>query len=193
MSAHDYTVVGSTEHHRGPVITLRTDEVRMPDGGTARRDVVAHPGAVGVVALDDEGRVVLLRQYRHPVGRHLWELPAGLRDVGGEPPVETARRELAEEAGLRADHIEHLVTALSSPGMSDERIVIYLARGLAPIPAAERSELVHEETDLIVERVDLAAACERIAAGEIENAMAVIGLLAAARRLGRQPEPPRAS
>lgn len=97
--------------------------------------MVEHPGAVGIVALDDAGRVFLVRQYRHPTRRHLWELPAGLLDVAGEPPLTAAHRELAEEAGLRARDWLVLVDALNSPGMSDEAIRLFLARGIEVIPA----------------------------------------------------------
>ena len=180
---HRYDVISSTARFAGRVISVRTDVVRMPGGDTAERDVVEHPGAVGVVALDDDRRVLLIRQYRHPVGRALWELPAGLRDVAGEPDLETARRELLEEAGLRAGRWEPLVAALASPGMTDEQYVVFLARDLTEVPAAERPELEHEELDLETAWVPLADACDRVLAGDIENALCIIGVLAAARRL----------
>ena len=97
-----WPVVSSAEVARGRLVTLRTDKVRTPDDELAERDVVLHPGAVAVLALDDVQQVLLIRQYRHPVGRLLWEIPAGLRDVSGETPWATARRELLEEAGYRA-------------------------------------------------------------------------------------------
>src|SRR5260370_6002838 len=97
-----WPVVSSAELVRGRLVTVRTDKVRMPDNQWAERDVVIHPGAVAVLALDDASQVLLIRQYRHPVGRLLWEIPAGLRDVAGDPPWATARRELLEEAGYRA-------------------------------------------------------------------------------------------
>ena len=100
---YDYRVVASEPVYDGRIISLRRDTVAMPGGGDSVREVVTHPGAVAVVALDDDGRVVLLRQYRHPVGGYLWELPAGLRDADGEPPLETAKRELAEEVLLAAE------------------------------------------------------------------------------------------
>ncbi|HEY1002771.1 MAG TPA: NUDIX hydrolase, partial [Streptosporangiaceae bacterium] len=96
-----WPVVSTAELVRGRLVTVRTDKVRMPDGELAERDVVIHPGAVAVLALDDAQQVLLIRQYRHPVGRLLWEVPAGLRDVAGELPWATARRELLEEAGYR--------------------------------------------------------------------------------------------
>src|SRR5205823_14189584 len=110
----------------------------MPDGRVAVREVVEHMGAVAVVALDDDGRVVLIRQYRHPTREFLVELPAGLLDVSGEPAVETARRELFEEAALRAATWHTLVDLRSSPGMTDEAVRVYLARDLTEVPEAER-------------------------------------------------------
>src|SRR4051794_38651559 len=118
--AHDFSVLRSEQVYDGKVISLRRDELAMPGDTTAWRDVVAHPGAVAVVALDDDNAVVVVRQYRHPVRRQLDELPAGLLDVEGEPAVETAKRELAEEAGLAADDWHVLVDVLTTPGMSDE-------------------------------------------------------------------------
>src|SRR4029453_8780722 len=103
----------------------------MPGGGESVREVVRHPGAVAVVAVDDWERVVLLRQYRHPVGGYLWELPAGLRDEDGEPPLETAKRELAEEVLLAAEQWSLLTTHYSSPGFCDELVLVYLAEGLS--------------------------------------------------------------
>ena len=97
-----WPVVASDTLVRGRLVTVRTDKVRMPGGNLAERDVVLHPGAVAVLALDDAGQVLMIRQYRHPVSKLLWEIPAGLRDVAGEPLLATAQRELLEEAGYRA-------------------------------------------------------------------------------------------
>ena len=97
-----WPVVSSADLLRTRLIAVRSDKVRMPDNQIAEREVVLHPGAVGVLALDDTDRILLIRQYRHPVGRLLWEIPAGLRDVAGEDPWATAQRELLEEAGYRA-------------------------------------------------------------------------------------------
>ncbi len=109
----------------GKIFALRADEVRMPGGNTARRGVVEHYGAVAIVAIDDDGNIVLVYQYRHPVGRRLWELPAGLLDIGGEPPHLTAARELEEEAGLSAENWHVLVDLDSAPGFSDESVRVY--------------------------------------------------------------------
>jgi 8-oxo-dGTP pyrophosphatase MutT (NUDIX family) len=178
---HDYRVLDSTPVFDGHVISLRRDTVAMPGGGHSVREVVAHPGAVAVVAVDDEGRVVLLRQYRHPVGRYLWELPAGLRDSDGEPPLETAKRELAEEVLLAAERWSLLTTTYSSPGFSDELVLVYLAEGLSDVARPEGFTVEHEELDMTIERVPLADAVQRVFDGDIRNASAVVGLLAAAQ------------
>ncbi|MEV1112673.1 NUDIX hydrolase [Micromonospora sp. NPDC049751] len=181
MSEHRYEVRSREERYRGRIFDVVTEEVTMPGGGTALRDLVRHVGAVAVVALDDTGQVVLIRQYRHPVGRHLWELPAGLMDVSGEELPAAALRELAEEADLTAGRIDVLVDLHSSPGFTNEIVRVFLARDLADVPADERHERHDEEADLQVVRVDLDEAVGMVLAGEITNASAVAGLLAAAR------------
>ncbi|WP_409329716.1 NUDIX domain-containing protein [Trujillonella humicola] len=182
-AAGDYRLLSSETVYDGRVISLVADTVAMPGGGDSVREVVRHPGAVAVVALHDDGDVVLLRQFRHPVGGYLWELPAGLRDTDGEPPLETARRELAEEVGLSADRWSLLTTYASSPGFCDERVSVYLAEGLRPVERPDGFTAEHEELDMTVERVPLADAVRRVVAGGIVNAAAVIGLLAADRIL----------
>jgi ADP-ribose pyrophosphatase len=149
--------------------------------------VVRHPGAVAVVALDDDGDVVLLRQYRHPVGGYLWELPAGLRDADGEPPLETAKRELAEEVQLAGERWSLLTTTFSTPGFCDELVLVYLAEGLSDVDRPEGFTVEHEELDMEIARVPLADAVQRIFAGDIRNASTVIGLLAAAQHRAAAP------
>lgn len=182
-----YEVHGSREVYRGKVISLRVDEVGMPGGSVAERDVVVHPGAVGVVALREDGTVLLLRQYRHPVGETLWELPAGILDVEGEPALHAAQRELGEEAFLTARTWSVLVDMFSSPGMSNEAVRIYLARDLEEIPEQQRHEGVDEEADMERHWIDLDDAVERILQGEITNNLAVAGLLAAAAARHKDP------
>jgi ADP-ribose pyrophosphatase len=181
MTAFAHETKSRTERYAGPVFTVFTDEVTMSGGETVRRDVVRNRGAVGVVALDDVDRVVLIKQYRHAVSARLWELPAGLRDVDGEEPALTAARELAEEADVRAGRFDLLVDLHTSPGFSDETIRIFLARDLTPVPDDERYQRTDEEADLEIVRVDLDEAVAMVFRGEITNAAAVGGLLAAAR------------
>lgn len=176
VADHDFETVDSETLHVGKIFALRADEVRMPGGGTARREVVEHYGAVGIVALDDDRNVVLVHQYRHPVGRRLWELPAGLLDMGDEPPHVTAARELAEEAGLGAEQWHVLVDVISAPGFSDESVRLYLATGLTDVG---RPEAHDEEADLTVERLPLDRAVQMVLDGEIVNSLAVAGILAA--------------
>jgi len=175
---HDYEVLSSERVYEGRVIALRRDEVSMPGETSSVRDVVEHPGAVAVVALDDQERVVLVRQYRHPVRRPLDELPAGILDVDGEPAADTAKRELAEEAGLAADTWHVLVDLLTSPGMSDEAARIYLARDLREV---DRDVQEHEEAEMTSSRVLLATLVAGVLAGEYENSLLVAGVLAADR------------
>ena len=177
----DYRVLGTEDVYEGRVIRLVKDTVAMPGGGDSVREVVRHPGAVAVVALDDEGNVVLLRQYRHPVGGYLWELPAGLRDADGEAPLATARRELAEEVLLAAERWSLLTTTFSTPGFCDELVLVYLAEGLSDVDRPQGFTVEHEELDMTIERVPLAQAVQRVFDGTIRNAAAVIGLLAAAQ------------
>lgn len=174
---HDFETVASETLYVGKIFALRADEVRMPGDGTARREVIEHFGAVAIVALDTDHNVVLVHQYRHAVGRRLWELPAGLLDLGDEAPHLTAARELEEEAGLAAQHWHVLVDVVSAPGFSDECVRVYLATDLTEIgrPAAH-----DEEADLVVRRVPLADAVRMVFAGEIVNSLAVAGILAAA-------------
>lgn len=176
MSEHEFATRDSETIHVGKIFALRADDVQMPGGTVARREVVEHYGAVAIVALDEDGRIALVYQYRHPVRRRLWELPAGLLDVGGEAPVVTAARELHEEAGLRAEHWAVLVDIISAPGFSDESVRIYLATGLTDIG---RPEAHDEEADLVQEWIPLADAAQRVLDGEIVNSLAAAGILAA--------------
>lgn len=177
---HDYEVLTSETVFTGRVVALRSDVVAMPDGATGQRDVVVHPGAVAVVALRGEGEsaeVLLVRQYRHPVGRRLDELPAGLLDVEHEPALTAAKRELAEEAGYAARSWHVLVDLLTSPGMTDEAVRVYLAQDLQP---CQRDVQEHEEHELTSSWVPLPEAVGAALGGELENGIAVSGVLAAA-------------
>jgi len=174
---HEFRSLSSRRIYSGAIVSLRVDEVAMPDGHTAEREVVEHHGAVAVVAVDEQDRVVLVHQYRHPLGRRLWELPAGLLDAPGEDPLDTARRELAEETGLAADDWEVLVDIALSPGFTDEAVRVFAARGLRTV---DRPDPEHEEADLEVHRIPVDEAVAMVLRGEIVNATAVSGLLALA-------------
>lgn len=162
----------------GRVWDLRRDTVDLGDGQTVVREYVAHPGAVAVLALDDHGRVLLLRQYRHPVGMVLWEPVAGLLDVADEAPWDGAARELVEEAGLVARRWDVLVDLENSPGGSSETIRCYLARDLAPAPGG-RPDGEGEERDMPHTWVALDDAVTGVLAGRLTAPMTVAGVLAA--------------
>lgn len=176
-------VISSTPRFRGNVWSVRTDVVDLSDGQQVSRDVIAHPGAVGIIAVDDDLQVLLVRQYRHPVGALLWEPPAGLLDVPGEDPLDAAARELYEEAGYRAGEWSILVDAFTSPGGSDEAIRIYLARDLVAVADDDRFYGEGEERDMPSRWVPLVDARDAVIEGRLHNALAAIGILAAASAL----------
>jgi ADP-ribose pyrophosphatase len=186
MTLHDEPfepeVLSSDLAFRGAVWDVRDDRVRY-GGGEIRRQYVAHTGAVAVVALDEQERVLMIQQYRHPIRHRDWELPAGLLDVAGEEPMHAARRELAEEADIVAEHWEHLVSAWTTPGANDEMIHVYLATGLSDADAHDRLD---EEADIRVEWVPLSDAADGVLAGRLHNGILAIGVLAAERRLREQ-------
>jgi ADP-ribose pyrophosphatase len=173
------TVLSSTRMHDGMMWDVRRDELRLDDGQEVTREVLVHTGAVGIVALDDQERVLLVRQYRHPVRHYLWEPPAGLLDVEGEDPWAAARRELAEEGHLEADEWHVLVDFFNSPGGSTEAFRCYLARGLRSVPEPERHEGDGEERDMPVAWRSLDELRDLVLAGRLHNPTAVTGVLAA--------------
>ena len=166
--------------YEGAVWNVRDDRVRYGDG-EIRRQYVAHTGAVAILALDDQGRVLLIQQYRHPIRHRDWELPAGLLDMPGEEPLAAAQRELAEEADLVAAHWEPLVSSWTTPGGNDEVIHVFLASGVST--ANEAHARVDEEADIRVEWVPLDAAVAAVLDGRMRNGILSIGVLAAAQRL----------
>ncbi len=173
-----YEVVRSRQEYDGALVKVRVDTVVQPDGSRAEREVVEHVGSVAVVALDDRQRVLLIRQYRHPAGQYLWELPAGLRDRPGEPPLAAAQRELAEEAQLRAAAWRTLVDLRPSPGISTEVCRVYQARQLDT--QEQEGGRPDEEGELRSRWVPLPQAVSEVLTGRITNGLAVAGLLAAA-------------
>lgn len=173
-------LAGHTLIHAGKIWDIVSDVVDL--GPTqVLREYVDHPGAVAIIAIDEQDRVLLVSQYRHPVRSELWEPPAGLLDVAGEPAVVAAARELAEEADLRADTWHVLVDFYTTPGGSSERIEVFLARGLHEVPAGERHVRLDEEADMVPVWVPLDDAVDAVLGGRLRSPTAVVGLLAAAR------------
>lgn len=165
--------------HHGKIWDLVSERADLGDSQVTR-EFLDHPGAVAIIALDAQERVLLLRQYRHPVRHELWEPPAGLRDVPGEPLVETAARELAEEADLRAGRWDLLTEFFSSPGGSNERITVYLARELSPVPEGDRFTREEEEAGMVPAWVPLDDAVDAVLTGRVHSPSATVGILAAA-------------
>ena len=175
-SRHHFSVQGSADIYTGKVLALRSDDVVMPGGRVAVREILEHPGAVAVAALDPDDRIMMIHQYRHAVGRRLWELPAGLLDVDGEDPLVTAHRELREEAGLEAAQWSVLLDLVPSPGFSDESVRVYLARGLTEVGRPPGGD--DEEADLATRWVSLPVAVRMTLAGTIVNAVTAAAVLA---------------
>jgi len=171
-----WPVAGTEEHYRNWLVSVRTDKVVMPDSHQAERTVITHIGAVGILALDERDRVLMIRQYRHPVARQLWEIPAGLRDVTGEALADTARRELLEETGHVAREWHVLLDSYSSPGIITERMRIFLARGLEAADSGYQRQ--GEEKFLETAWVPLAEAVAAALAGKLHNGATIQGVLA---------------
>ncbi|MFJ4109135.1 NUDIX domain-containing protein [Oerskovia enterophila] len=166
--------------HAGRIFDLRSEQVDLGEGGVVTREFVDHPGAVAIVALDEDERVLLLHQYRHPVRRELWEPPAGLLDVDGEDAQVAAARELLEETDLRAARWDVLADYYTTPGGSNEALRVFLARDLSEVPAAERHVREAEELGMELRWVPLDEAVSAVLAGDLHNPSAVVGVLAAA-------------
>ncbi|WKK63528.1 NUDIX hydrolase [Corynebacterium sp. P8-C1] len=181
----EFTVTDSELLIDAPILSLRRDTVTMPGGSTATREVVEHFGAVAVVAVDAEGRIAMVEQYRHTVGRRLWELPAGLLDFAGEDALTTAERELVEEAGLKAADWSVLVDLVTSPGFAEEAVRIFLATGLTE---TERPEAEDEEADMDFAWVPLEQARRGVMEGRITNSIAIAGILSASEVLAGRAE-----
>lgn len=183
-----WPVAGSADLHRDDwVVALRADDISIPTaagqppGESFRRLVLEHPGAAVVLPVDDDDRVVLLRQYRHPAARRFVELPAGLMDAEGEDPLDVAKRELVEEVGLEAGEWTHLTTTWPSPGISAEVSHLYLARGLVDVGRGD-FEAHHEEADMEVFRAPFTDVLAAVLAGGLSDAPLVIAVLLAHAR-----------
>ncbi|MET9955749.1 NUDIX hydrolase [Streptomyces sp. NPDC006339] len=172
----EWRVVATTTPFTGNKTSVRTDDVVMPDGSVVRRDYQVHPGSVAVVALDEQDRVLLIKQYRHPVRQKLWEIPAGLLDVPGENPLHAAQRELYEEAHVKAEDWRVLTDVYTTPGGCDEAVRIFLARDLSAAEG-DRFEVSEEEADMEDARVPLDELVRGVLAGELHNNCLVVGVL----------------
>lgn len=172
MKLTEQTLTSATAY-QGNLLRFRLDTVRLPDGNEAAREIIEHPGGVGIVAVTDDRQVLLVRQYRHPYGEILTEIPAGKREAG-EPPLETGKRELEEETGYRAEEFTYLGTVYPTPGYCAEVIHLYLATRLTATEA-------HPDSDefLEVECRPLDVAVKQALNGEFPDAKTQIGLLKA--------------
>lgn len=174
----DFETLDSRLLHQGRVFQFRQDDVRLPDGQVVSLDIVAHNGGVTLVPVDAQGRILLVRQYRHPARQHLLELPAGALEPG-EPPQECARREIREETGMAAEQVRLIGEFFLAPGYSTEYMYIYLATGLSPSP------LPGDEDEFIeVQATPVAEIDELIASGQVRDAKTILGLLLAKKYLG---------
>jgi 8-oxo-dGTP pyrophosphatase MutT (NUDIX family) len=174
-----WPVLGTETLGEGVIVTLQQDQVETPDGEVIRREYLQHPGAVGVIAIDDQSRVALVRQYRHPVRHRLIEPPAGLLDVQGEDPLLAAQRELAEEVGLTAGRWNVLVELFTSPGILAEPMRIFLARDLSAGDAPEGFVRAGEEAHMDTVWAPLSDLADAVLAGRLHNPTLVAGVLAA--------------
>jgi ADP-ribose pyrophosphatase len=176
--------------YEGRLVNLYVEEVTLPNGSTTILEFMEHPGASAAVPLFEDGTIAILRQYRHAIGGWIWEVPAGKLDRPGEDPLECARRELGEEAGLAAARWDKLGSIYTTPGFCDEIIHLYLARDLSEIPREHEADEVIE-----VHRMALTDALARIPIEEIRDTKTVAALQATALHLGtglpdRWPESP---
>ena len=164
--------------YRGGLVSISEMKVRLPNGRTSLREIVHHNGGVGIVAVDDKGDVFLVRQYRIAPGLFTLEIPAGKLDFSAEDPLCAARRELGEETGLQAEHMEFLMTILPTPGYSTEKLHLFLATGLS-------TGQVHHDTDefLSVVRMPLEQATRHAMNGRFADAKTALALLVAGVRL----------
>ncbi|KPC78655.1 NUDIX domain-containing protein [Streptomyces sp. NRRL S-4] len=172
----EWQVTATVTPFTGNKTSVRTDDVVMPDGSVHSRDYQVHPGSVAVLALDADGRVLVLRQYRHPVRHKLWEIPAGLLDIPGENPLHAAQRELYEEAHVKAEDWRVLTDVYTTPGGCDEAVRVFLARDLSEAEG-ERFAVAEEEADMQQARVPLEELVRGVLAGDLHNNCLVVGVL----------------
>lgn len=173
------TFVSRQDIFDGRIVTLHVDTVTLPDGNTALREIIDHPGGVGILAIDDDDRVFMVQQYRYAFARAMWEIPAGKREAGEEPLV-TAKRELQEEVGVTAERWLPMGELIPSPGCYAERLYLFMARGLTLGDT-------HPDDDefLTVSRVPFTELSQACLSGEIQDAKTVVAVLKAKALLGR--------
>lgn len=176
MANPETAIVNHQEVYRGKIVALHVDTIRQDSGRTTIREVVLHPGGVTAVPILDNGRILLIRQFRYPIGKYILELPAGKLD-SGQSPEETVARELEEEIGYRAGILEYKTTFYTTPGISNEAIYFYIARDLTP--CAQRLE---EGEHITVESYSVDECLEKIRSGEINDAKTILGILWYARK-----------
>lgn len=184
VQASDFSVASSKVTHEGMLTTLRVDTVRMPDGEAVEREIAQRPNAVAMVPLTDAGEVILVRQYRHAVGAHELEIPAGLLDVDGESEDDAAQRELAEEIGATAGTLRRLIRFHNSSGWSEEATIVFRATDLTEATAPDGFVAEGEEAAMTVVRMPLHDAVAAVHRNEITDAKTVIGLLLVATAAG---------
>jgi 8-oxo-dGDP phosphatase len=182
---HAWPVSASVEQFASGYLELDVDTIVDPDGGEHSRVVVRPHGAVGVLAIDDADRVLLVEQYRHPVRHRVLELPAGTLDVEGEDRLEAAVRELAEEADVAADDWDRALTLFSSPGFSSEVWTVFRATGLRPVPHEDRTDRLAEEADMQQWWLPFDDTVTAVLDGRITDAKTVAGVLAEQVRRSR--------
>lgn len=182
-----FTQTGHEVVFQDSQLTVFHDQFTFPDGSSGTRTVAKRPAAVAVVCVDEEGKVPLVRQWRAPIHRYLYELPAGKLDSEGEDPTAGIARELAEEAQLKAEQYTALTTLDMTAGWADEQITIYLATGLSPAPLPDDFVLEAEEADMTVEWVGLDEAITMCTDGRITDAKTIAGIFLTQQHLADQP------
>jgi ADP-ribose pyrophosphatase len=165
------TIIDHQEVYRGKIVTLHVDTILQASGRTTIREVVLHPGGVTAVPVLDDGRILLIRQFRYPIGKYILELPAGKLDTG-QPPKETVARELEEETGYQAGNLEYATTFYTTPGISDEAIHFFIARDLTPCP-----QRLEEGEHIMVEAYSLDECLQKIGSGEICDGKTILSIL----------------
>ena len=186
MSAAGFAHLGREVLFEGHILQLERAHIEVPDGSTVTREIIRHPGAVAVVAVDDDGSVILERQYRAALDVNILEIPAGKRDIADEPPETCARRELVEETGYDAECWEMLGEFYNSPGFTDEHTTLFLATGLREVGANLQGP---EEEAMELVRLPLASLWDLVSSGELDDAKSILGLSLALHRLGPSARP----